>query len=223
MGAAGVTYEVELWWTTLDLSARSVEASALTLSSDEAVRATQYRASSDQARFVVARATLRRLLGRMIGQPPEQVRLEVAPGGKPVVPGSPLRFSTSRSAEVALFATSWTMEVGVDVEAVRADADMDAIAARFFAPEENRALAVLDPALRVRAAYQCWSCKEAYGKGTGEGLTGALGDLVVWNPEGDPTTLGDWRIHPVDLGGGYAAAVAGRSPARWRPSPPQRL
>ncbi len=218
-----MTYEVELWWTPLDLSARSVEASARTLSFEEAVRATQYRGQGDRARFVVVRATLRRLLGRMTGQPPEQVRLEVAPGGKPVLPGSSLRFSTSRSAEVALYATSWTMEVGVDVEAVRADADMDAIAARFFTPEENRALAAMDPGPRLRAAYQCWSCKEAYGKGTGEGLTGALGDLVVWNPERDSTTLGDWRIHPVDLEGEYPAAVAGRSLARWRPSPPYRL
>ena len=61
-------------------------------------------------------------------------------GAKPSLIDSDLRFNASRSAGVALYATSWTTEVGVDIEQVRDIADVDGFAERFFSVAEQLSL-----------------------------------------------------------------------------------
>lgn len=217
------THQVDLWWADLDLAEPSVEASARLLTPSELARAERMMAPADRARAVVARALLRRLLGRLIGMAPALVPLRATPEGKPELAGTPLCFNTSRSAGRVLIATSWTMAVGVDLEAVRPHLDTEAIAARFFAPAERAALASIDPATRPHAAYQCWSCKEAYVKGTGVGLSGSTSTVTTWVPGQASTTVGDWRVCAVEAGPDFVAAVAGRSVRRWEPGVPRAL
>ena len=108
---------------------------------------------------------------------PGDVRIVTGDLGKPRLACSDLRFSAARSAGIALYATSWTMEVGVDIEAIRTTADIDGIAARFMSPAEQRALASLPPTQRLAAFFQCWTRKEAYVKGIGTGLSFPLRDV----------------------------------------------
>jgi 4'-phosphopantetheinyl transferase len=166
---------------------------------------------------------LRRLLGRELGVAPEAVPIAVAESGKPGLAGGGLHFSLARSRGVALFAVSATTEVGVDLEAIRTDTDMEGVAERFFSPTEQRALAALREPERTRAAYGCWARKEAYAKATGVGLTFRLADAEVGIGGAGPAQVEDWSIHDVPVEPGFAAAVAGVWPADWRPGAPQNL
>jgi 4'-phosphopantetheinyl transferase len=136
---------------------------------------------------------------------------------------SDLRFSAARSVSTALYATSWRMDVGVDVEAIRATADIDGIAAKFFSRAEQRALAALPPAQRLAASFQCWTRKEAYVKGIGAGLTFPLQTVEVWAGDRQPVTVSGWSVHQVDVPPGFAAAVAGEGIGEWVPKVPQML
>jgi 4'-phosphopantetheinyl transferase len=115
------------------------------------------------------------------------------------------------------------MDVGVDVEAIRATADIDGIAARFFSPAEQRALASLPPAQRVAASFQCWTRKEAYVKGIGAGLTVPLRTVEVWAGGRQRVAVSGWSVHQVDMAPGFAAAVAGAGIGAWVPNVPQEL
>jgi 4'-phosphopantetheinyl transferase len=216
---------LSLWWAPLD----GPESAALTpeltaiLSLEEERRAQRLERPLDRARFRVARGWLRRLLAAELGCAPGEVSFRLDEGGKPRVAGAKLRFSAARSQGVALYAVSWRMEVGVDVEAIRAPTEVKGMAARFFTREEQRALAALAPARRVRATYECWTRKEAYVKGIGAGLSFPLSTVEVWSADGPRATVGEWSIHGVDLGPGLAAAVAGCDPGDWRPGAPARL
>jgi 4'-phosphopantetheinyl transferase len=207
--------ELALWWVRLDGSGRDV-------TDEERRRAAEYRDPRDGERFLGARAWLRRLLGEELGCAPAAVPIVAAPGGKPRVDGSELRFSASRSGDVALFATSWTTEVGVDVEALR-DESLDALAARLYSPAERRALERLaDPDRRV-AAFGCWARKEAYVKATGTGIGVALAELDVGVGGAGPVAFDGWTVHDVTLEPGLAAAVAGAWPPGWTPGPARLL
>ena len=222
--AATETHDaVELWWAELEVAPAALAEDEATLSGSELERAARFASRADHDRFVVGRAQLRRVLGTLLDCPPDRVELAMTQGGKPSVLGSSLRFSASRSAGFALFATSWTMEVGVDLERIGGGREVERIAARFFTPTENEAIASLPAGARLRAAFQCWSCKEAYVKGTGEGLSAALAGLEVWSPGSPSTTIGGWRVCPLDLDPGFAAAVAGRALGPWDPGPLRRL
>ncbi len=115
------------------------------------------------------------------------------------------------------------MEVGVDIETIRATADIDGMAARFMSPAEQRALASLPPWQRLAAFFECWTRKEAYVKGIGTGLSFPLRDVDVWDGGRRPATVSGWSVHQVDVAPGFAAAVAGAGLGDWVPQVPRRL
>jgi 4'-phosphopantetheinyl transferase len=214
---------VVLRWAALDVSPPLLRRLAASLSPAERLRAEQLGRDADRDRFVAARGWLRHLLAQQLGCTPSQVTLRTEEGEKPVIPGSRLCLSVARSHDVAVFATSSETELGVDLEAIRPGLDVDAIAARFFSPGEYRSLSALPPEDRQAAAYQCWTCKEAYGKAIGTGLTYPLAEVDVWRPGQAAMTVPPWSIHPVDLRPGFAAAVAVQGLPDWRPPRPSCL
>ncbi len=216
---------LSLWWAALDGSDAASIVPQLTglLSPDEQQRAERLARPLDRERFRLARGWLRRMLAAELGCSPREVTLSYDEGGKPRVAGSALHFSAARSAGIALFATSWRMEVGVDVEAIQSPVDVDGIARRFFTAPEREALAALAPERRQRAVYECWTRKEAYVKGIGAGLSFPLSEVDVWPGDKRPATVGPWSIHPVYVAPGFVAAVAGAEPGDWRPGAPCRL
>lgn len=193
------------------------------LSSEERQRASRFHRPLDRARFLAGRGWLRRLLAREMLCAPGEVRIVTGDVGKPRLACGNLRFNAARSAGIAFYATSWRMEVGVDVEAIRPAANVDEIAARLFSPAEQRALASLPPAQRMEASFQCWTRKEAYVKGVGAGLSFPLRTVDVWARGRPRTVVSGWSIHQVNLVPGFAAAVAGADVGEWIPGVPLSL
>jgi 4'-phosphopantetheinyl transferase len=214
---------LSLWLAPLDLPASSLRNLTACLSPEEKERAAGYRRRLERDRFAAARGWLRRLLAAQLLCAPAEVRFQGGDGVKPRVESSDLRFSASRSEDVSLFATSWKTEVGVDIEAIGVTTDVEAIAARFFSPGERRALASLPADRRRPASFQCWTCKEAYVKGVGAGLAFPIETIDSWSGGGGPASVSSWTIHQVEVGSGFAAAVAGEGLDGWTPTVPHRL
>ncbi len=189
------------------------------LAADERERAALYRFDADRQRFAVTRAVLRLVLADAGLGPPECLTIVAGPHGKPeLAQQAGLRFNVSHSGDLALVAVAEAHEVGVDVEQVRARADLHAVAARFFAPAEAAALAALDGDALTAAFHRCWVRKEACVKATGRGLRTAFDTFVVGVAPAPPgpqdVTLPvavarvACRFVDVEVGAGYAAALA---------------
>ena len=141
--------------------------------------------------------------------------------GKPELAGrfarSGLRFNVSHCDDVAVYAFSCGPEVGIDVEAIRALPDAEAIARRFFSRRENAAYLALDQRDRPLGFFQCWTRKEAFIKALGEGLSHPLDSFDVSLAPGEPAELlriepvpGDdraWRLESFSPAPGYVGAV----------------
>ncbi|MGI9184868.1 MAG: 4'-phosphopantetheinyl transferase family protein [Solirubrobacteraceae bacterium] len=207
---------VSLWWAPLDVCTAARRALEASLNADELRRADRFHRPLDRERFVTARGWLRRLLATQLGCAPEEIQIVLGEHGKPRLAGAELFFNAARSAGLALYATSSTIEVGVDIEEVRVDGGVDGIATRFFSSTERRALASVPPRERLAAGFECWAFKEAYAKGIGAGLTLPLQTVDVWVGAGRPSVVHGWSVHPVAVAPGFAAAVAAASP-RWPP------
>jgi 4'-phosphopantetheinyl transferase len=200
---------VSLRWTSLEVSPAARARLASALSAGERTRAERLIRTVDRERFVTAHGWLRGLLARELGCAPSRVPIVVEPGGKPRIDGSELRFNLAHSAGVALLAGRWGAEVGVDVEAIRDEVAVAAVAARLFSASEQRMLRSLAPAERRRAFFGCWTRHEAYVKATGAGLGAADESLSVWAGDRGPVTVSGWTVHEIELEPGFAAAVAG--------------
>jgi 4'-phosphopantetheinyl transferase len=192
------------------------------LASEERDRANRFRTAALQAAFIIARGTLRAILGRCLNLPPAAVPLDYGERGKPRVAGShPLRFNLSHSGGRALYALSLDREMGVDLEQICPMTDCELIAQRFFSAGEIRDLLSLPPGQRNEAFFTCWTRKEAYIKACGEGLSLALDcfrvSLLPFEPPlleapADPRV---WSLFDASPGPGYAAALVaeGTAPA----------
>ncbi len=145
------------------------------LTGDERERAGRFHFQRDSSAFAISRGLLRTLAGRYLDAPPERLRFDYTPYGKPYLAGqfagSPLRFNLSHAHELVLYAFTSGAEVGVDVEYLRPELAGAEIAERFFSPREVEALLTLPVEGRTEAFFRCWTRKEAFIKAVGQGLS----------------------------------------------------
>jgi len=191
-----------------------------TLSSREQDRYASFAHDEHRSRWAAARGTLREVLARALGRSPAQLVLSYGRHGKPELAGSSLRFNISHSGGVALIALG-QCEVGVDVELPRPRRGDD-IARRFFAPGEKTRLFALEGPARADAFFRLWTCKEAFLKATGEGLSrstrsfeieaSASGARLVW-ARGIEDASQRYSVHPLEPGDPYRAALVAESQA----------
>lgn len=214
--------EVHVWRAALARTASEVEALKRLLSEDELSRAERFHFPRDRSSFVVARGTLREILSLYVGLPPGLLRFGYNAFGKPELinaPGrTPVRFNLSHAGGLALYAVAAGREVGVDVEAVRESVPCEELAARFFSRRETAAMLALPAGERRAAFFECWTRKEAYIKGRGEGLSLPLDSFDVSLAPGEPAALlaardgrpgaARWSLRELTAGPGYAAALA---------------
>ncbi|MEU2374239.1 4'-phosphopantetheinyl transferase family protein [Streptomyces misionensis] len=183
------------------------------LDGEERARAGAFRRARDRDAYVIAHATLRALLGPLLGVRADELPLMRepcagcgAPHGRPALRAPGLHFSLSHSGDLVLVALAGT-PVGVDVEGL-ASAEAVRSAQCALHATEVAELARLPAYERPAAFTRTWVRKEAYLKGLGTGL--------VRDPALDHVGTGDrpvspsprWTLRDVLVPAGYAAAVA---------------
>jgi 4'-phosphopantetheinyl transferase len=216
--------DVHLWSLALDRPDPAIEFLRGALAFEELARAARLRVSRTSARFIVARAGLRQILGAYLDCDPPAVRLSYGPSGKPAIASSTfqdLRFNLSHSEGLALYALARGRAIGIDLELVRPGGADDAIAVRYFSPEEAAALrATSGGEARDRLFFRCWTRREAYLKAAGVGLAaGAPGRLppgiaaVVKEDAGEEPTVIDgpdgrrWTVLDIDPSPDFVGAL----------------
>jgi 4'-phosphopantetheinyl transferase len=226
--------EVHVWLMALDQSPSYIRGLLSILSADERDRASRFHFPKDHDNYVVARGTLRIILGRYLGMEPYRLRFSYTYYGKPALEksfeGESLRFNLSHSHGLALLAVARDRELGVDIEWIRAGISDEEIAERFFSDKEVRMLRGLPRDLQDIAFFNCWTRKEAYIKAKGEGLSMPLSVFDVSLVPGEPAALLETRRDPLECARwsmrelitapGFAAAIAVEgndwSLRRWR-------
>jgi 4'-phosphopantetheinyl transferase len=198
---------VDLWIRRLN----SVDPTPPAITDDERARAKRYRRSEDARAFLLRRELMRAALARRLGAEPDTFDLAVTWPGKPLLvwDGSQeLDVSVSASDGIAICAVG-SRAVGVDVERVRCDIDWWPVARRFFSRSEQAAIARRGPV----AFYTAWTLKEAVIKARGGTLAHDLEGLDVTAALVDGSMgVRGLRVRTVDVGAGFAAAVAVADP-----------
>jgi 4'-phosphopantetheinyl transferase len=216
---------VHVWAVPLNASSDTLPTFERVLTSKELEKAAKFRAVHLQRSFIAARGVLRFLLASYLGVAAGDIEIEYGARGKPVLAShGPVNFNISHSGTLALFAFTNACEVGIDVEQIRSIPERCEIAAQFFCPREIAELDSLPHDLRDGGFFSCWTRKEAYVKGTGEGLSVPLNSFRVTLGPGDPLRLFqilrngeqllNWTMHDLALGPEFAAAVVYRGDPR---------
>ena len=194
--------EVHVWLLTLDQSPSYIQGLTTVLSEDEQNRANRFHFKKDHDHFIVARGTLRIILGRYLRVKPERLRFSYTYYGKPALEkefeGESLRFNLSHSHGLALLGVTRDREIGVDIERIRPGMADEQIPERFFSDKEVGVLRGLPRQLQDEAFFNCWTRKEAYIKARGEGLSMPLALFDVTLVPGEPAALLETRGEPLE-------------------------
>ena len=213
--------EVHVWRARLDRPQNCIDGLLQVLSTQEREHADRFHFDADRKRAIIGRGLARLLLGHCLDRPADELRIEYNEFGKPALSAvhhSPLQFNVSHAGDLILVALARGHRLGVDVEQMRTGFAIDAVAAQFFSPNECRALAAIAPESRCEAFFSCWTRKEAYLKGRGEGLSLPLHQFdVAFGPgeeprlletRHDPAEAKRWTLHAFNPGHGCNAALA---------------
>jgi 4'-phosphopantetheinyl transferase len=148
-------HEVHVWRAQLELPSSQVQRLRGILTDDELDRADRFSFEIDRQRYIAARATLRSILSRYITIYPSHLRFDYNRYGKPFLTrefsSTLLNFNLSHSGNMALYAITRNMEIGVDVERVRSDFAYEEIAERFFSVNEVAILRTIPAEKKLEA------------------------------------------------------------------------
>jgi 4'-phosphopantetheinyl transferase len=222
------TAEVHVLRASVDLSEQRLHELARTLSREELDRAARFHFPRDRDRFIARRGLLRELLAFQLQTAPGRLVFSVGPFGKPTVlaPSSerPLHFSLSHSQGVAAFAVSREAAVGVDLERVRDMPDLSGLASTVLSKREQLQWQSLPESDRLWAFFEVWTRKEAFLKGTGQGLQKPVQDIEVPLCRCEPDQrlpvfdggrqLSDWSLRSLSAGAFALALALQRPPTR---------
>lgn len=206
--------EIHIWRAHVD--APEVRHWEARLSPDEHQRAARFAFVTDRNRFVASRGILREVLGQYLHIAPIRLRFAFGPNGKPRLvgdPDAPVRFNVSHSSRFAVYVFARDREVGIDIEEVRSELEVETIARRFFSVREFDEFRSFPPLQKTEAFFRGWTRKEAYLKGLGSGLDTPLTSFSVTMKPDTPETLSDgngtlWALRSFQPESGYAGAVA---------------
>jgi 4'-phosphopantetheinyl transferase len=217
----------QVWWASPAVALVPAGQQGLLRLIDAAEREkwARFHRVGDQARYLVAHALARLLLGAHLAWPPAELAFSTecircgGTHGKPRLrhPARPLELSISHAGDRVAVAVASAVPVGVDVEQVARQVEIADLRTQVLSAPEQAVLAGL-PAQRQREAFfTYWTRKEALLKATGHGLALPLRDVTV-TPPGEPPRLLTWESEqpapgPVQMrdlnpGPGYAGSLA---------------
>jgi len=179
---------VQLWCCDLDDPHVLAHCDESFLAPDELQRAERLRSKRNRQLFRRRRALRRFLLGRFLKTPPQKLSIEETKSGKPqFTASSPVRcaFSPSHAENLFAMAIAPETEVGVDVEVMRPEWNVQLVAAMCLDSSQLRQLESFPAKERQKQFLRFWSLREAFAKATGDGIAqpaaGHISTTHVWD------------------------------------------
>ena len=223
---------IDLWLTRYDAIEDGVVLSAYqSLLSDEEVRQeARFYFRRDRRRYLVTRALVRTVLSRYCALAEDAWMFTQNQYGRPQIAnklpdGCSVSFSISHTESMIVLGVSRRAALGVDIENTHIREAPIAVAERFFAPFEVKALEGIPQAARAGRFWEYWTFKESYIKARGMGLSLPLdgfsfhfSDDTSVEIKIEPALADDaasWQFWQLRPDGDYLLAIcAARAPSR---------
>ncbi len=212
-----MTSAVEVWMLSLPLSQAWKQLALSWLDDVERGRYADFTHEPAAERFLAGRGLARTALSRMLQRPPESIRFTLSAQGKPFLPDQSAAFSLAHTGSLVCLACGAVRRIGIDIEDAERVIQAEAIVSRFFTSAERERWQSLPESERRRAFFRIWTRKEAYLKGTEEGIAGLQRIEVDVRPDnrhpylsydGDAQVTKNWWCAEIEPSPGVLVAVA---------------
>lgn len=171
--------EVHVWVHTTDAGDPFEALANGMLSKDETDRSLKYHFERDRKVYLSGHVLIRKVLSHYTGLSPADIDLTPVVNAKPKITNAPfpIHFNISHCGSKILVAVGFDSDVGVDVEEINDDFDMEGFAENNYHANEIKVMTGLNGQRQVEYFYTVWTCKESWLKLTGEGNNERLREL----------------------------------------------
>ena len=157
-----------------------VDRCSAVLSDEDRQHVRRFRFEQHRREATVTRSLVRHALARYIDRPAASFRYRLGPHGRPsLAPPCGVHFNLTNTQQLVACAVSLHEEIGVDVEPIARGDKVLEVAPSVFSIPERAALDGLPLDRRREQALSLWTCKEAYVKARGLGLSAPLLEIDV--------------------------------------------
>jgi 4'-phosphopantetheinyl transferase len=225
---------IDIWYCSLAAALNDVDFRRLaaTLSPQELEKSRRFKRPQDQLNYVLQRGCLRYILGGYAKQPPAALEFSYGDYGKPDLVSNALNFNLSHTQQRLAIAASPSFSLGMDLEYHKPLSRFEALCQRCLTPAEQQGISTLDLVQAQRLFFHYWTCKEAYLKGVGVGLTVPMTEVEMQLPTLPLPTIPTstvmatthsfqpgWQIYPWQPEADYSAALAVKTRLTTTPHP----
>jgi 4'-phosphopantetheinyl transferase len=202
--------EMSVWRIDFRTFADESETLLALLDAEEKKRIDAYKQPDKALAYIIAHGFMRLLLSAITKIPAQDLVFLQGQYGKPTLAQAPdLAFNLSYSKRFLLFAHGSNGQLGVDIEAVRTLPTILPIIEQQFHPDEKGFLLTLSGDEQLKQFYRIWTCKEAYLKALGRGLSLPTNSFAV--DLAKPARIkGEsiWILHEFEFDDEHLGAVA---------------
>ncbi len=168
--------QIDVWITTTEHLTEQLHRTCKTLlSNDEQVRLSKFVAEDAKLQFLIARSLVRTTLSRYSHRQPDEWEFVANSYGRPRLAdgqsASPLHFNISHTTGMVACIVSSSEEIGVDVENIDREVNIQGLAKIIFSSAENLRFASAGENEQNELFFQHWTLKEAYIKARGLGMS----------------------------------------------------
>ncbi|TWH45567.1 4'-phosphopantetheinyl transferase superfamily protein [Sporomusa sp. KB1] len=196
---------------TPKLSEQQIFRYTATLPAERQKKIASYRQLSDKLRSLTAGLLLRQTLKECCGVAVGDTNLLITDYGKPYLIGwTSVNFNLSHSGDWVVCAVD-KQPVGIDIEKIEADVDMN-LANMFFSRQEFADICSVNAFEQAARFYRIWTHKESYVKAVGAGLYMPLNSFSIGISDDSQTMLADegkqlWFFKEYEVDRDYALTV----------------
>jgi 4'-phosphopantetheinyl transferase len=171
--------EVHVWSHSIHFDDPFLREAPYLLSGEEMARAARYHFEKDKRVYEAGHVLIRKILSHYTNIDASKLDMTPIVNRKPELLNTPFRihFNISHSGGKILVAVGFISDVGIDVEKIVPDFDMDGFADANYHANEVAKFRTLENNEETDYFYRIWTRKEAWLKLTGEGVNDKLRDL----------------------------------------------
>lgn len=173
------------------------------LSKNEIEKANRFKFQSDKSRYILAHCFVRSVLNKYLKILPKDLVFKYNSNGKPELNNNEknIFFNLSHSKDIVALCISKKEFVGVDVEYINNEFGYDDIVKNCFHKNEFQEWMRINTFDKAKVFYSYWTCKEAYIKAIGKGLSCPLDSFYIKGIIGN----GEITVHVDGISGKKAS------------------
>jgi len=206
--------KIHIWHTYINKQLKNIDFYQNLLSLQEKEKIHNIYLKENKKKYIITHGVLRYILSLYVDINPSEINFFYNIHSKPYLDieqnKNSINFNLSHSDNIVIYAIVKNDELGVDIEKIRSNINIDKLAKRYFSQKELTLFENISENKKVKTFFSIWTKKESYLKAKSLGISSPLCEIDVSSNliknNNDENDL--WKFESLKINSKYVATLA---------------